>query len=248
MTEIYSEEEIQKLLSKIRRIAKMADDDATEEIKEFAYKIYNDYKSNRNSDTLSSKDKMKQVEYEESLFLVKDNIKEIRKRMRHYEKEIISEVSAGLIKADDLEDYIKSFEEDYEPEVLDTVKSQYEEIKKESVELIRRLRTEFYLYYLDTFEDGASTPIALKSMKKAMKEIRSYFETINGFTDDIQNNIRRIMEKRALSRAEKKLLALDVAKETGDEKKIIKLRLEAEIIIKQDWIIVFNNDEYPKTF
>lgn len=245
MNEIYSDEDIQKVLSKIRRIAKMSDDDAIEEVKEFTYKIFMDYKEKRNVSDSTKQERMRKVEYEESIMLANENIKEVKKRMRQYEKEISNNTSAGLIRADDLEEYIASFEDDYAPEIINMVKDELANLKQTSANLITKLRTEFYLYYLETFEDGASSPNALKGMKKAMKEIKDYLESQNIYTDDINNQCRNIMEKRARSRAEKKLLALEVARDINDGKKIIKLKKEAEIILKQDWKIVFPNEEPP---
>lgn len=128
----------------------------------------------------------------------------------------------------------------------DVLESEIERLKQEARGLADSIEVEWSTEYVHQAQD--ETIYSISSVKKILRRLGAAEEMLQrrgALTDEMEKRILNAKRRCATFRAQKKLAEAEVASKTGSPKRESKLRVEAEVLLKEDWKLVFTSDVCP---
>jgi len=243
---LLSDDELHLYLKKIRRIAKMDDEDALEEVDEFIKMIHMSYSDYR----LDDEDEQEEL-YQAELEDAKHEIKAIKDDINRYQRELNRRKKGGKLKyrPDDrsythLRELLEELGEEWSERLKKELSEEVASLREIGSEIAEKMEEQYYNDDLNLIE-SEKIKFSRGSEIIAINNIDEYFQSRNIMTDKIRKKIRKIRERIAWARAKDKLLKAEVANGSGNEKKAEKLIKEAKVLLKQDWAQYFPNESPP---
>ena len=86
----------------------------------------------------------------------------------------------------------------------------------------------------------------MRRMLKDTREVDDFLGNIEDVFPELQERLYRLKEKFAWHRAKKKIDESEIAEALGRASKSARLRIEAGVMLRQDWKEVFAGEEVPK--
>lgn len=236
-----SDDEIESYLSKIKRIAGMEKVDALLEVDELIYNIKSRHIQLQEDEL---EDEGDDIEY--YVDEIKDAIKSVRRELVRLKRERQDNSLA--------EGEIENFKW-YMSEVLDDLEDKPvgEQLLKELSEFKEECEIfigESEIAWATRIIEGASDRdiYNVSSVKSIVKEVdyaRSFLLARGVSVGHLEEIIYAAKVKCSRYRADKKLLAAEIAEKIGERQKAQKLKLEAQAMLAQDWREIFKNENFP---
>ncbi|MDA3886486.1 MAG: hypothetical protein PF638_12910 [Candidatus Delongbacteria bacterium] len=244
-----SEDEIQSYLDKIKRIAKMDTKDALIEVDEFIYNL-------AQRGIIDSKNSTKRNENEDDdMYEINDEEYTIEEFIEEFEKDI--KEARKSVKKNSIDDYwsiealknkievLNDLKENNTYESSHVIMTKGQKLRTTAEELIVKLE---YLRYSEVIQKSLIREIftlsSIKSIIYEVNEAESILIKCNKLTDELKEVIYKSKERCCKFRAMKKINDAIIAEKIGNDKKAMKLRLEAQAIFEQDWINIFKNQDF----
>lgn len=123
------------------------------------------------------------------------------------------------------------------------IKQQVDELTPIAEDLAVRMEASFWLRKLRELSiETISNVSTMRRMLRETIEINEFITTKQDAFPEVEENLRKVKERFAWYRAKKKADAAEVAEAVGETKKAEKLRAEAEVMLRQDWREVFDDE------
>ncbi len=235
------DESLEKILNAMKIIAKIKNkEEALENVDKITYQLVNQL-----SDEVTIDDDEEEKEYEEEIEKAKEEIEKFKKEIEKLKKKM----KAADIDDDDIEDFeslAEDLDEYWERKIKKKFKKEVKYLKDEALKVIEEARK---VYHIQNIDNALKVVIhSISSVERIIEELNeAYKYLLNNklFNDEYKDKIRKGKERAIWFRAKKKLDDADVAEGGQNLKKAEKLRGEAKILIKQDWIRAFPDEEPP---
>jgi hypothetical protein len=235
-----SEECLNRYLKKIRRISKMDDSDALDELDEFISVLHEDFENLYSILEPDSADTNLNLRVSRLIEFLKGEIKSTIFSIKndecdvHYADVFKNGVDMALqqfsLNEYDLSEY---------PNLTETI-NEYNNIAVEFEE-------HAYLAFInERTEQHIVSVSSARSILSWVNKAELFLNENNICNVEWLNRINVIKEKCAWFRARKNISAAEVAKGGGNDKKYLKLIGEAEVMLKQDWSQIFPDKPVPK--
>lgn len=147
-----------------------------------------------------------------------------------------------------LEQRAESVGEQWEDDRMkEALANEIDEVRREAEEVTARLLAKEHESYIRTCKD--QTIRSITSARKILEELTYAEQSLSEsglLTSDLVREIRTQRERCAWHRANKKMSAAEVARDSGNEKKASRLIVEAQALLKQDWAEVFPSESCPE--
>jgi len=240
-------DELKGYLEKIRRIAKMDNDDALLEVDELIYNLalrgtVDPYTglgiSSRKSD------------YSVDVDGARQELREFRNRLEDVRKSAMS----GLYEGWDEEtgEFISIGElanrlgEDWPKSVKDVLHEEIAQIRQEAHKLVDELQIRDYSdAILVSKKRNICNINSARGILKTLSSAEDMLREKGALNDDLCQEVRRERERCAWFRAKRKFLEIEVAEKSGNRSKAARLKKEAQAILEQDWRNIFPNEQCP---
>ncbi|MBI5324118.1 MAG: hypothetical protein HZB41_02370 [Ignavibacteriae bacterium] len=192
---------------------------------------------------IQDNDKKNDTEYE--LENAKQDINLLINILKDLERHI-EEKNVEDYEIDNIENRIGELDIYWSKNIQKLFYDEVKELKDYGNNLLRKAIIEFHLNNINnSLTDSIPSISSVERIIRTLTEAEEFFIKNNMINDDLQNKIRKGKERSAWSRARKKLNEAEVAEAGQNIKKTEKLRAEAKVLIKQDWKLVFPNEEPP---
>jgi hypothetical protein len=225
-----SDDNLKRYLQKIRRISKLEDDDAIEELDEFLFNITDQVLA---SVINESKDESKDENDDDY------NAKFCEKELNNFRLELEKYVTidrSNVYSARYLRDASQELGYYWSPKYQIKYSQMLTELKNEAEKIANDCEIKAPIFYI---QNTSKKDIRVFSSINLIIRKLDHYETIlknkSALTEDLSQRIIEIKKDCAWFRANKKLAEAEVAKGGKNEKKYLKLIGEAEVILKQDW-------------
>ncbi|MGA8848348.1 MAG: hypothetical protein WB564_00770 [Dehalococcoidia bacterium] len=240
-------DELEGYLEKIRRIAKMDNDDALLEVDELIYNLalrgaadpyirfgINSRKSDHSVDVDGAKQELREF---------RNKLEDIRKSGMSGLYEEWDEETGEFISIGELANRLG---EDWPKSVKDVLHEEITQIRQEAHKLVDGLQIR---EYSDDILASKKRNICNISSVRGILKTLSYAEDMlrekGALNDELCQEIHRERERCAWFRAKRKFLEIEVAEKSGNRSKAARLKREAQVILEQDWRNIFPNEQCP---
>lgn len=227
---------------KLLRIAKMEKNDAISEIDEFLYNlkqqgVFDDY-----DDEFDDVDDEigEEITIEEFIKIVKDEISKAKRKLKnkYLDFYLFEEVKKRS-------DYIKDYIDEKSHETSEENITKLNKIKGDADFIISEYNYRVSSEIIDNLVNREIFTISsVRSILNELEGAETKLNDVNRFTDNLKSLSKQIKERCCKYRAFKKLKDAEIQEKMGNEKKAIKLKLEAQSLFEQDWEEIFKNREY----
>ncbi len=178
-------------------------------------------------------------EAKQEIEILRNDIKEIELQIK--EKRIIK------YKIENINNHLDDLSIYWQKKIQEQLNNEVCKIKDDGYAIIKNALIEFHKNNIEN-----SLTNLIKSISSVLRiidtlnEAEEFLIKNNMINEELQNKIRKGRERCAWTRVRKKLDDADIAEAVQNIKKKEKLRAEAKVLIKQDWALVFPNEEPPK--
>lgn len=234
-------EQLEDLLTKLRGLSKLDGDEAVALADLVAADILDIGRDLVRADDAASAAEDEQVDRD----LLRHSLKQAEQEIQELESRI---ESGDLYLGDDDSlsgtiDYALSM---VRSAVREEFASEIAAMRKRAEDVQRRAGFAFHTGRVIAVKDSPLASItSVQRVLRETDEARAYFERQGSLTETLAAQIREAREYACWHRARKKLADRDVARSTGNEKKVAKLEAEAGTLLAQDWSLGFPGETPP---
>lgn len=233
-----TDDELEIYLKKIKRIAKMEGEDALAEVDELIRNLSMLEASAR----LSAKEEDEEPydpELEDAQLEINAIAADVKKCRKGLKKRDIEYNDFAHLR-----ELLDDLGEGWSPNSTKQLQDQVNSLRKEGTILIDEMECKYYITQIETIASGRvkySGGGNLIAIDKAVEFLKSK----DLLTNENLKKARKVREEVAWARANKKLMAAEVALGSGNDKKSDRLKSEARVILKQDWQEYFPGEKPP---
>jgi hypothetical protein len=240
-------DELKGYLEKIRRIAKMNDDEALLEVDELIYNLglrsavdpYTGFRiTSRNHNQIVDVDAAKQ-----ELLEFSDRLENARKSDTSALYEELDGDTGEFISIADLADRLGH---DWPKSVKDALHEQLAQIRQEAHKLVDELQIRDNInFILASKTRRIYNTSSVRGILENLSSAEDVLRQKGALNDDLRQEIRRQRENCAWFRTKRKFLEIEVAEKSGNRSKAARLKREAQALLEQDWRNIFPKEQCP---
>ncbi|MEA5114995.1 MAG: hypothetical protein VB050_13310 [Geobacteraceae bacterium] len=236
-----SENDLVRYLAKIRRISKMDNNDAIQELDEFIYNLCG-LAASENSSQTSINNELPDYETES----IENEIMYYRSSLEEYRNKLNTK-TINIYDSQQLRSEISHLGQYWNKKALKKFGNTLTDLKREGNCLADKIEVDAYVKYIDDTDRSSIYNItSVNSILKTLNNAEACFRARELMTDELYDRIFSIKKECAWFRASKKIADAEVAKGGMNDKKYLKLIGEAEVMLKQDWSQIFPAMPVPR--
>ena len=212
---------------------------------ECAISVWSELKALSDQDDEEDEDEDEERDDNEDEDIARDELSSIADEISELEKQI-ARSRVDFRDVHSLRGSIEFLGRYWEPKVRILFNDEFSMMREKAYETIKAAEI---TYYTQIVNECAKVHFTRSSaMKTHLTKLEAAEDSLikKGYmTDDLQSTIRNVKERLAWYCAQKKLNEVEVLIAGGNHNKASKLRLEAREILKQDWAVIFPNEDPP---
>lgn len=232
-----SDDNLKRYLQKIRRISKLEDDDAIEELDEFLFHVTDQVLISVMDE---SKDE-KNDEYEAKS--CEDELNNFRIELEKHVSINRSNVNSGR----SLRSASQELGYYWSPKYQIKYSQMLTELRNEAEKIANDCDIKSAIFYIqNTSKKNIRVFASINLIIRQLDHYETILKNKSVLTEDLSKRIIEIKKDCAWFRANKKLAEAEIAKGGKNEKKYLKLIGEAEVMLKQDWCLFLPDLPIPQ--
>ena len=173
-------------------------------------------------------------------------VEDFQKRLNEIERSLDGGVSDNVWELPSAEGFIRDLDSSWDEELKKQCSAEYQILKSRAIDIEGRAATAYHMKALsEALENPPSSTARVKSLLKKLRAAESFFDKIGKLNAELGAQFKSAMESLAWQRARKMLDDAEVAEAGGNSKKYLKLRAQAKVALRQDWVRILGHKAMP---
>ena len=176
----------------------------------------------------------------------RQTIERSQEQLKEMELSLDGSATENVWELPNAEQFIHQLDFSWDEELKKLHSAEYLRLKSQAKEIENRALEVFHMKALAAASDVTSISLArIKSLLRKLQAAESFFKKQGDLNNELAARFRAAWETLAWQRARKMLDDAEVAEAGGNTKKYLKLRAQAKVALRQDWVRIFGQKALP---